>query len=785
MLATAVSTLFAAEESTVEEFKEKKMSFAKASNLGFPRMGRQRELKFALEKYWRGELDEAALLSAAQGLRADHWRLQREAGIETPPSNDFSLYDHVLDMAATLGAVPARFKHHDGAVDLKTYFAMARGAQNATAMEMTKWFDTNYHYVVPEFEPGMRYLLLSEKAVADYLEAKALGIETRPVLLGPVSFVLLGKPTDASVTRSQVLGEILPLYEELLSRLYAAGASWAQMDEPCLCLDLDEAAGKLYRDAYAKLVGNPALPKFMLTTYFGELGVNLDLALSLQTAGLHLDLVRAPEQLAEVLAKDTHGLHVSLGLIDGRNVWRTDLTKAVALLESAIGVFGQQRVHISPSCSLLHSPFDLDTEQKLDPNVRAWMSFAKQKLSEVSLLARAIEGRTAIQGELDENARRIALRKSSPLIHKQEVASRIAAVDASMSSRDNPYLVRREQQAKALGLPVLPTTTIGSFPQTAEVRKTRAAFKNGKIDQQAYDKFVEEETERCIRFQEKIGIDVLVHGEFERNDMVEYFGEQLDGFVFSENGWVQSYGSRCVKPPIIYGDVSRPKPMTVRWSTYAQSLSKLPVKGMLTGPVTILQWSFVRDDQPRSQTCRQIALAIRDEVTDLEAEGITIIQIDEPAIREGLPLRRADWPEYLDWSVNAFRLASSGVADSTQIHTHMCYSEFNDMIDSIVHMDADVISMECSRSRMELLDAFHRVRYPNEIGPGVYDIHSPRVPAEGEMESLLHKALEVLTPQQLWVNPDCGLKTRGWEEVGLALSDMVQTATRLRASLRN
>jgi 5-methyltetrahydropteroyltriglutamate--homocysteine methyltransferase len=413
------------------------------------------------------------------------------------------------------------------------------------------------------------------------------------------------------------------------------------------------------------------------------------------------------------------------------------------------------------------------------------MSFAKQKLSEVSLLARAIEGRTAIQGELDENARRIALRKASPLIHKQEVASRIADVDASMSSRDNPYLVRREQQAKALGLPALPTTTIGSFPQTAEVRKTRAAFKNGKIDQQAYDKFVEEETERCIRFQEKIGIDVLVHGEFERNDMVEYFGEQLDGFVFSENGWVQSYGSRCVKPPIIYGDVSRPKPMTVRWSTYAQSLSKLPVKGMLTGPVTILQWSFVRDDQPRSQTCRQIALAIRDEVTDLEAAGITIIQIDEPAIREGLPLRRADWPEYLDWSVNAFRLASSGVADSTQIHTHMCYSEFNDMIDSIVHMDADVISMECSRSRMELLDAFRRVRYPNEIGPGVYDIHSPRVPAEGEMESLLHKALEVLTPQQLWVNPDCGLKTRGWEEVGLALSDMVQTATRLRASLRN
>lgn len=761
------------------------MSFAKSGNLGFPRMGRQRELKFALEKYWRGEIDEDNLLATASELRANHWRLQQAAGIEALPSNDFSLYDHVLDMTATFGAVPARFGHTSGPVGLKTYFAMARGAQNAPAMEMTKWFDTNYHYVVPEFESGMRYELLSTKAVADYLEAKALGIETRPVLLGPVSFVLLGKTTGSMVTRGQVLDAILPLYEELLSRLYAAGASWVQMDEPCLCFDLDDTARKFYQESYARLCGHSSLPKFMLTSYFGELGANLDLALSLQTAGLHLDLVRAPQQLLALLAKETHGLHISLGLIDGRNVWRTDLRKAILLLESAVKAFGQERVQVSPSCSLLHSPFDVDAESKLNLKIRNWMSFAKQKLSEVSLLARAIEDKTAIQGELDENALLISARRSSPLIHKAEVARRVAAVDAPMSMRKSLYPVRRDRQITTLGLPSLPTTTIGSFPQTEEVRKMRAAFRNGKIDQQAYDKFVEEETERCIRFQEEIGIDVLVHGEFERNDMVEYFGEQLEGFVFSENGWVQSYGSRCVKPPIIYGDVSRPKAMTVRWSTYAQSLSKLPVKGMLTGPVTILQWSFVRDDQPRSQTCRQIALAIRDEVVDLEASGIRIIQIDEPAIREGLPLRRADWPEYLEWSVDAFRLASSGVDDSTQIHTHMCYSEFNDMIDSIVGMDADVISMECSRSRMELLDAFHRVRYPNEIGPGVYDIHSPRVPDKEEMEGLLMKALEVLTPQQLWVTPDCGLKTRGWAEVSSALRNMVETASVLRASLKS
>jgi 5-methyltetrahydropteroyltriglutamate--homocysteine methyltransferase len=760
------------------------MSIAKAANLGFPRMGRQRELKFALESYWAGKSDESSLLATAQNLRANHWKLQKDAGIETPPSNDFSLYDHVLDMAATLGAVPKRFAHGGGPVTLETYFAMARGSEHAAAMEMTKWFDTNYHYAVPEFEPGMSCQLLSAKAVDDYLEAKTLGIETRPVLLGPVSFVLLGKPTDASVTRAQVLQAILPLYKDLLTRLTTAGAEWVQIDEPCLCLDLDRDALAFFSQAYKSFYGQPASPRLLLTTYFADLGANLDLALSLGTAGLHIDLVRAPNQLADVLAKGPRDLHLSLGLVDGRNVWRTDMNKALALLTSAVNVLGPERVQVAPSCSLLHAPFDLDAERQLNPTVRNWMAFAKQKLAEIALLARAVEGRAAIQDELDENARIIASRKSSPLIHKPEVELRVAAIDESMLRRANAYPVRREQQAMALSLPLFPTTTIGSFPQTAEVRKTRAALRSGKIDQQTYDAFVEEETGRCIRFQEKIGIDVLVHGEFERNDMVEYFGEQLEGFVFSENGWVQSYGSRCVKPPIIYGDVSRPHPMTIRWSTYAQSLSTSPVKGMLTGPVTILQWSFVRDDQPRSRTCQQIALAIRDEVIDLEAAGIRIIQIDEPAIREGLPLRRKDWPEYLDWSVKAFRLASSGVGDRTQIHTHMCYSEFNDIIDSIVEMDADVISIECSRSRMELLDAFHRVRYPNEIGPGVYDIHSPRVPEDGEIEALLTKALEVLTPQQLWVNPDCGLKTRGWREVELALTKMVETAAEFRAAVR-
>jgi 5-methyltetrahydropteroyltriglutamate--homocysteine methyltransferase len=758
------------------------MKFQKAGNLGFPRMGAHRELKFALEGYWSGRRSEDELLGVARQLRAAHWKMQQEAGIAMPPSNDFSHYDQVLDMATMLGAVPGRFGHESGAVGLTTYFAMARGSAGAPAMEMTKWFDTNYHYVVPEFEPGMEYRLVSAKAVDEYLEAKALGIETRPVILGPVSFALLGKPTDASVTRTDVVRAIVPCYLALLRRLRTEGAEWVQIDEPCLCLDLDEETRRLYVEAYTVLRGD-GLPKRLLATYFGDIAEEMDLVLSLGADGLHLDLVRAPQQLAQLAGKDVGEMRLSLGLIDGRNVWRTDLARSLALLEAAVKRFGADRVQVAPSCSLLHSPVDLDHEHKMDTEIRSWMSFAKQKLDEVVLLARGIGDRTAIEAELEANRRMIATRRASPRIHREEVQKRLEGVDSSLLERKNGYVARRQAQERALKLPPLPTTTIGSFPQTSEVRKMRAAFRAGKLGQPEYERFLEEETERCIRFQENTGIDVLVHGEFERNDMVEYFGEQLEGFVFSENGWVQSYGSRCVKPPIIYGDIVRPHPMTVRWSTYAQSLTTLPVKGMLTGPVTILQWSFVRDDQPRSETCRQIALAIRDEVGDLERAGIRVIQIDEPAIREGLPLRRADWPVYLAWSVDAFRLASSGVLDVTQIHTHMCYSEFNDMMDAIVRMDADVISIECSRSRMELLDAFDRVRYPNEIGPGVYDIHSPCIPVAEEMEGLLRKALEVLTPRQLWVNPDCGLKTRGWEEVGQALGSMVETAKKMRASL--
>ncbi len=758
------------------------MSLTAARNLGFPRMGQQRELKFALERFWGGEMDETTLLEAARELRARHWKLQTDAGISLPPSNDFSLYDHVLDMAVTVGAVPSRFNSVEGPVSLATYFAMARGAKNTAALEMTKWFDTNYHYVVPEFEPEHLYSLRSTKVVDEYLEARALGIETRPVLLGPVSFVLLGKPTSPGVTRAQVLQQILPIYKELLQRLAAAGADWVQIDEPCLCLDLDAATESRYRDAYAELRATASLPKLMLASYFGGLGPNLDLALSLGVAGIHLDLVRAPEQIEVILARQVPGIRVSLGLVDGRNVWRTDLARARQSVDAAVQALGAERIEIAPSCSLLHSPFDLNAETKLDAEIRSWMAFALQKLEEVAILSRAGNGDAGIGKEFAENQRILESRLSSTRIHQAAVKQRMATIDDSMLHRSSAYPERRRQQSESLSLPKFPTTTIGSFPQTAEVRKMRSAYRAGKIDPRTYEEFLQEETRRCIRFQEEVGLDVLVHGEFERNDMVEFFGEQLDGFVFSENGWVQSYGSRCVKPPIIFGDVSRPRPMTVRWAQYAQSLTQKPVKGMLTGPVTILQWSFVRDDQPRSETCRQIALAIRDEVADLEAAGIRIIQIDEPAIREGLPLRRADWPQYLQWSVDAFRLASSGVRDRTQIHTHMCYSEFNDIMEAIVRMDADVISIECSRSRMELLDAFHRVRYPNEIGPGVYDIHSPRVPQDEEITDLLHRALEVLTPEQLWVNPDCGLKTRGWPEVKQALTKMVDAAAKLRAS---
>ncbi|MCF7750371.1 5-methyltetrahydropteroyltriglutamate--homocysteine S-methyltransferase [Bacillus subtilis subsp. subtilis] len=752
------------------------------TNLGFPRIGAKRELKRALEAFWAGQSSATALLDTAAGLRARHWRLQREAGVDVPPSNDFSFYDQVLDTAFLFDAIPARYRALTDADPLAGYFALARGVQrdglDLHALEMTKWFDTNYHYLVPELQAGQGFALRGDKPLAEYREAKALGIQTRPVLLGPVSFLLLSKTVDGSPVLD-LLDALLPVYAELLASLKAAGAQWVQLDEPLLVQDLDAPARAAFERAYAVLSAGPR-PKLLLATYFGALDDNLGLAAALPVDGLHVDLVRAPEQLDAVLKVLPADRVLSAGLVNGRNIWRTHLDNALVLARYAHGHLGE-RLWLAPSCSLLHSPVDLDLETKLDDELRGWLAFSTQKLQELRLLADTLDGQPQAEAGLAASRARIESRRQSPRVHKPAVAARLAALTPADAQRHGRYPQRHLAQAAALKLPRFPTTTIGSFPQTLEVREARARNKSGKLSDADYDAFLATQTEHCVRVQEQIGLDVLVHGEFERNDMVEYFGEQLDGFAFTKNGWVQSYGSRCVKPPVIYGDVTRPQPMTVRWSTYAQSLTDRPMKGMLTGPVTVLQWSFVRDDQSRADTCRQIALALRDEVLDLEAAGIGVIQIDEPAIREGLPLRRAQWREYLDWAVEAFRISASGVRDATQIHTHMCYSEFNDIIHSVAAMDADVISIETSRSRMELLDAFVRFQYPNEIGPGVYDIHSPRVPDKEEMLTLLRKAAEVLRPEQIWVNPDCGLKTRGWKETRAALDALVAAARELRA----
>ncbi|MDD2868428.1 5-methyltetrahydropteroyltriglutamate--homocysteine S-methyltransferase [Neomegalonema sp.] len=748
---------------------------AQAANLGFPRIGARRELKTALEAHWTGARSAEDLAAEGAALRARHWRIQQEAGISSIPSNDFSFYDQMLDMTALLGAVPERFAAIEG--DLARYFAMARGAKDAPAMEMTKWFDTNYHFIVPEFTAGQRFALSSRKPVAEFLEARALGIHTRPVLIGPVTWLSLGKAKSEGLEPLSLLEAVLPVYEELLRQLAEAGADWVQIDEPILATDLNEAQRAALTAAYARL--SKAGPKILLASYFGGLGDALDLVFSLPAAGVHLDLVRAPEQLGPALEKAGDKL-LSLGLIDGRNVWRADLAAALQQAREAARKLGGERIQIAPSCSLLHVPVDLAAETELDPELKTWLAFAIQKLAEVSTLTRALNGEE-VSGALAENARAVASRRVSPRIHDPAVKSRAAAVKPEDLRRGSPYAARRALQTQRLNLPRFPTTTIGSFPQTAEVRRARADHRKGLLSDQGYADFLRAETEACIRRQEALGLDMLVHGEFERNDMVEYFGEQLSGFAFTRMAWVQSYGSRCVKPPLIFGDVARPAPMTVEWSRIAQSLTERPMKGMLTGPVTILQWSFVRDDQPRSETCRQIALAIRDEVADLEAAGLPAIQIDEPALREGLPLRRADWEAYLAWAVESFRLSASPVRDDTQIHTHMCYAEFGDIMPAVAAMDADVISIETSRSDMELLSAFEDFAYPNEIGPGVWDIHSPRVPSEAEMRALMRKAAEAIPADRLWVNPDCGLKTRGWPEVEAALGHLVATARKLRA----
>ena len=755
------------------------------ATLGFPRIGPRRELKFALEKYWSGSSSEVELRDAGAGLRAAAWARQSALGTDWLPSNDFSFYDHVLDTSLMLGAVPERYGAPDGAADLATYFAMARGTTGdnggcahahggQTALEMTKWFDTNYHYMVPELTAGQQLSLGSAKIVEEYREAKALGYETRPVLLGPITWLSLAK--GRGVDPFDFLDEVLGLYVAILGQLAHAGAEWVQIDEPVFAQELTERQRIAVTRAYAKLPRSG--PKIMLATYFGGLDDNLGLVANLPVAGLHVDLVRAPQQLEAVLANVSKQTLLSLGVIDGRNVWRADLT---ALLDRLEPIAAARDLVLAPSCSLLHTPVDLALETKLDPVVAQWLAFAVQKIDELAILKRALnEGRDSVVEPLAAARRAADARRVSPRIHDATVAARIAAITPAMRERRSGVDVRAVAQAAILDLPAFPTTTIGSFPQTAAVRHARAEHLRGKLDDGAYRQFLREETERTIRWQEEVGLDMLVHGEFERNDMVQYFGEQLAGFAFTANGWVQSYGSRCVRPPILFGDVSRPRPMTVDWWRYAQSLTDRPVKGMLTGPVTILNWSFVRDDQPRAASCRQIALAIRDEVLDLEAAGCKAIQIDEAALREGLPLRRRDEQAYLDWAVECFRLSAAGVADATQIHTHMCYSEFNQILPSIAAMDTDVISIETARSQMELLEGFARYRYPSAIGPGVYDIHAPRVPSVEEMVALMRLAQRHLRPEQLWVNPDCGLKTRKWEEVKPAIAAMVEAARLLR-----
>jgi len=763
----------------------------KTQNLGYPRIGSHRELKKICENYWAGKTGYKNVLQVGKNIRHENWQLQKEAGIDLIPSNDFSFYDHVLDHSLMFGAIPKRYNEvilRKGNAELDLYFAMARGYQkedlDVVAMEMTKWFDTNYHYIVPEFYKNQPFKLFSTKVIDEFYEAKQLGIISKPVLIGPVSYLLLGKEKEAGFEKIDLIQNLLPVYLDILNRLVALDAEYVQFDEPFLALDLSEKEQAAYQFVYKEI--KKAFPKLkiVLAIYFEGLGNNLALTTSLPFNTLHIDLVRAENQLESVIAALGDDKILSLGLVDGRNIWKNDFSKSSALITQAVKHLGAERVWIAPSCSLIHSPVDLDNEtdeQNLSAEVKQWLAFAKQKVAEVVTLKKIAtqENPASTQQKLEENLIAINNRENSTLIHNQLVKQRVKALQTKDSERSNPFSLRKIKQ-QSLNLPQYPTTTIGSFPQTVEVRSWRAKFKKGLFTDEEYNSLIAEETAKAVKWQEEIDLDVLVHGEFERNDMVEYFGEQLAGFAFSKNGWVQSYGSRCVKPPIIFGDVSRPKPMTVKWTSFAQSLTSRYMKGMLTGPVTILQWSFVRNDQPRSETCTQIALAIRDEVIDLENAGIKIIQIDEPAIREGLPLRKADWQNYLNWAVKAFRISAAGVKDETQIHTHMCYSEFNDIIQNIAAMDADVITIETSRSQMELLDAFANFKYPNEIGPGVYDIHSPRVPKRSEMITLLKKAKAVIPQDQLWVNPDCGLKTRGWDETKRALIEMVEAAKEMR-----
>jgi len=767
---------------------------ALAHNLGFPRIGADRELKKALEAYWKGDLDQDGLQAVGRELRATHWQLQKKAGIELLPVGDFAWYDQVLSHSLMLGVVPERFadtRNARGLPTLETLFAMARGANSCCghahgkeqyAQELTKWFDTNYHYLVPEFTQDQRFQLSWEQLFEEVDEARALGHKVKPVLIGPLTFLWLGKTKGDDFDKLDLLDRLLPLYGEILGRLAGQGVEWVQIDEPILGLDLPQDWKNAFERTYHSLQYSPL--KKLVATYFSGLEDNLGLAVSLPVDGLHIDLVRAPEQLALVLDRLPTYKVLSLGVVNGRNVWRCDLEQALGQLREAQQRFGDN-LWVAGSCSLLHSPVDLGREDQLDAELKSWLAFAVQKCAEISLLSTALNepGSAVVQGALSASRAVQLSRQQSTRIHQPEVQARLAAITAQDSQRQSTFAQRIEKQRLRLNLPAFPTTTIGSFPQTASIRLARQAFKQGKLTANDYHDAMRHEIRHAVQVQEQLGLDVLVHGEAERNDMVEYFAEQLDGYAFTRFGWVQSYGSRCVKPAVIFGDLSRPQAMTVDWISYAQSLTDRHMKGMLTGPVTMLMWSFPREDISRKAQAQQLALAIRDEVVDLEQAGIRIVQIDEAAFREGLPLRRAQWQEYLDWAVQAFRLCASGVRDETQIHTHMCYSEFNDVIQSIAAMDADVITIETSRSDMELLEAFKAFDYPNDIGPGVYDIHSPRVPATEEMVRLMSKAVQHVPAERLWVNPDCGLKTRAWPETEAALVNMVAAARKLRSQL--
>jgi len=764
-------------------------------NLGFPRIGAHRELKFSLEKFWKNEITAEELVFTGRLIRKNNWQIQQESGIQLIPVNDFSYYDHVLDISLMTGNIPPRFLPIVSSFDqdpFRLYFAMARGLQDDTwdipAMEMTKWFNTNYHYIVPEFYASTQYRLLSSKVLDEFSEAKAQGINAKPVLLGPVSYVLMGKIKDDHLSAFSILESLLPVYQQVLQQLESMGCKWIQIDEPMLASDLQPQEAELFQMAYHVLSAQLNSMSVMLATYFGEITHNLGIINQLPVDALHVDLVSAPSQLEELIHSLNSQIILSLGIIDGRNIWKNDFEQSVKSIKRSIEIRGKEKIMLAPSCSLLHVPYDLGLEtnvKALPAFVKTWMAFARQKLHELRVLEVLTSEEQKDQAwafeAYAENIRCMADRRTSDRIKNPIAAAQARRIASESVGRKSTFAQRYAVQQKSLNLPLLPTTTIGSFPQTAEVRKIRNQYRKGLISEAQYKRFMHAEIEKCIRLQEELGLDVLVHGEFERNDMVEYFGEQLEGFAFTEHGWVQSYGSRCVKPPVIYGDISRPQAMTVEWACFAQSLTHKPVKGMLTGPLTILKWSFVRNDQPWYDTLMQIAAALNEEVLELQAHGIKIIQVDEPALRESLPLRQKDWPVHIQYAIRAFHVTVAGISDTTQIHTHMCYSEFNDIIAYIAQLDADVISIEASRSGMELLQAFYQFKYPNAIGPGIYDIHSPRIPSVEEMSHLIRKALEVIPVDQLWINPDCGLKTRGWPETIASLKNMVQAAQQIRS----